>query len=154
MQSARLKVAELELKLTELTKHDVHLRPKNGNESMGHGELKENVIPLVSKSTVRKGMPPRPSAELKKLASENKELREQITDLRKANELLKSALSDLQAKNEAFCSKLSLLTEGRHDYSSPNGKSDAAGNDELKSESFGALSSIKDEAIAEFMSNE
>jgi len=144
MESARLKMAELELKLTEVANQE--------NVVQGR-QLKENIN--LSLNVIPKGMPPRPSAELKKFLSENKALKEQVEKLTKENELLKTALNDLQKKNESLSNKISLINE-----ESLNSKANNRyiRNDEreieLNDASFDAISSVKDEVMVEFLSNE
>jgi chromosome segregation ATPase len=95
MESARLKMAELELKLTELKRQEEVVQSK---------QLKENINPISS--IIPKGISPRPSVELKKLLTDKKELKEQVENLTKENELLKTALNDLQKKNENLSNKI------------------------------------------------
>lgn len=138
MQDARLKMAELESRLRMLT--------RRGIGSMQDCLSKENADPLAPRSSS-----PLVLLEHKKLLAENKELKEQVEKLAKSNELLKSALSDMQLKNEELCRRINRSVELREPKLKEQEVKAVGGKEET---SFDAISSIKEELVAEFLSNE
>eukprot|EP00826_Nyctotherus_ovalis_P045322 TRINITY_DN5002_c0_g1_i2.p1 TRINITY_DN5002_c0_g1~~TRINITY_DN5002_c0_g1_i2.p1 ORF type:complete len:114 (-),score=28.01 TRINITY_DN5002_c0_g1_i2:39-380(-) len=107
---------------------------------------KENVDSLAPKATS-----PLVLLEHKKLLTENKELKEQVAKLSKSNKLLKSALNDMQFKNEELCRRINQNVELHEPKLEEQEVKVVNGKEET---SFDAISSIKEELVAEFLSNE
>lgn len=148
IQTARIKMAEMESKLNELTKRNDNRKPF---EEMNENTLKQLIH--------NKGIPPHSissSSEITNITTENKALKEQVINLNKLNAVLTTGLSDLQLKNEKLCNLINEMQEEINTLKmSKCINNENKGNEiAIMNESFDAISSIKEDIINEFLNKD
>ena len=146
IQTTRSKMAAMELKISELTKHE--------SKPLRVGI--ENEPPI---NPILKRIPPHPIAghkDSKKIIKENNELKGKITNLLQENNLLKQGLSDIQDKNEKLTKKIASLENTLFEYRVRQsiGGEVIEKNVIIKDDIFDGNSTIKKDDIIEFLSND